>query len=565
MTRGTPEGADPHALISGRRYRKLLTTTALSASLVAVIPLLIMAGVSSYQYREAFRAEITRPMVRFAANGKQSLESFLSAHLSALDMVIRERPYEQLLDPVILSRVLMNLKQSFGGYVDLGVVDKDGLQVAYAGPFALEGRSYADHTWFHQVSGYGTHVSDVFMGYRNLPHFVIAVRHEFRANDYFVLRATIDTDVIDRLALSLVSQRSSDAFIVNRDGVLQTPSRLYGSVLDTASLPPLPSSTMPEIIEINDEDGKSRIISYARIDGSPFTLVLVSPQDALVEDLRSLRRNLLAFLVISIVLMLAVIVLGTRRMVNRVREADVKRAALFHKAEYTNKMAAIGRLGAGVAHEINNPLSIINQKAGLLKDYLTMSHELPSKETLLDLVESVLKSVDRCGGITHRLLGFAKHMEVQWDHIDLDELLRDVLGFLEKEAGYRSISIDFVHPEKPPTIVSDRAQLQQVFLNIINNAFAAMDDGGHLEIGIHAVGEDSVAVSIADDGAGISEEHMTHIFDPFFTTKKGAGTGLGLSITYGIVQKLGGQVSVKSKLGEGTCFTVTLPRGRVPG
>ena len=118
---------------------------------------------------------------------------------------------------------------------------------------------------------------------------------------------------------------------------------------------------------------------------------------------------------------------------------------------------------------------------------------------------------------------------------------RDVLGFLEKEASYRNIQIDFNYPEEPPTIVSDRGQLQQVFLNIINNAFAAMEDGGHIEIGIEAVGEDAVAVKIADDGVGISEDHLTHIFDPFFTTKKGAGTGLGLSITYGIVQKLGGQ------------------------
>jgi signal transduction histidine kinase len=261
-------------------------------------------------------------------------------------------------------------------------------------------------------------------------------------------------------------------------------------------------------------------------------------------------------------LILSVIVLGTRRMVNQVREADLKRAALFHKAEYTNKMAAIGRLAAGVAHEINNPLSIINQKAGLLKDYITLSEELPPKDKLVALVNSVLKSADRCGGITHRLLGFAKHMEVQWGNIDLDELIKDVLSFLEKEASYRSIKVSFNYPEEPPTIVSDRAQLQQVFLNIINNAFAAMEDGGRLDIGIEPIGEESVAVSISDDGIGISEEDMTHIFDPFFTTKKGTGTGLGLSITYGIVQKLGGQVTVKSKAGEGTCFTVTLPRNK---
>ena len=364
------------------------------------------------------------------------------------------------------------------------------------------------------------------------------------------------------MVLSLAAQPSHDAFIVNRNGVLQTPSRFYGEVLDTVHLAALPSSTRAELLEVDDADGRALMVAYAQVTDSPFNVVLLSPRDELNEGLVSLTRNLLAFLIISIILILAVIVLGTRRMVNRVREADLKRAALFHKVEYTNKMAAIGRLGAGVAHEINNPLSIINQKAGLLKDYIMLSEELPPKDKLVGLVNSVLKSAERCGGITHRLLGFAKHMEVQWGNIDLDELIKDVLSFLEKEASYRSIKIDFNYPEEPPTVVSDRAQLQQVFLNIINNAFAAMDDGGHLEISIQAVADEAVAVTVADDGSGISDDDMAHIFDPFFTTKKGSGTGLGLSITYGIVQKLGGKVSVTSKVGEGTRFTVTLPRNR---
>jgi signal transduction histidine kinase len=229
--------------------------------------------------------------------------------------------------------------------------------------------------------------------------------------------------------------------------------------------------------------------------------------------------------------------------------------------EYTNKMAALGRLSAGVAHEINNPVSIISEKAGLLKDLLLMSKETPPREKLVELVDSVLRSAERCGGITHRLLGFAKHMEVRRDTIELDQLLIEVLGFLEKEAAYRSIQVDFDFPGEPPRIVSDRGQLQQVFLNIINNAFAALEDHGRIEIGIRDAGDDKLAVWIADDGVGIAEEHLSRIFDPFFTTKKGAGTGLGLSITYGIVQKLGGDIDVQSNVGDGTRFTVTLPRG----
>jgi two-component system NtrC family sensor kinase len=229
--------------------------------------------------------------------------------------------------------------------------------------------------------------------------------------------------------------------------------------------------------------------------------------------------------------------------------------------EYQNNMAALGRLSAGVAHEINNPVSIISEKAGLLKDLVLMSDAPPPKEKILALLDSVLRSADRCGGITHRLLGFAKHMQVQTEIIELDVLLREVLGFLEKEAAYRGIRIEFDFPEDPPDIVSDRGQLQQVFLNIINNAFAAVEDGGRIQIGIIEEEAGSVAVWIQDDGVGISEENLAHIFDPFFTTKKGAGTGLGLSITYGIVQKLGGEISVQSQVGVGTRFVVTLPKG----
>jgi two-component system NtrC family sensor kinase len=561
-TTGPEHGFD--ALVSQRRYRKILITVVGCVSVVAVLPLLVMTGVNYYQYQEAFDSELTRPMVRFTANGKQSLESFLSERLSALAMVIRERSFEELQEAGKLDRLLVNMKQAFGGFVDLGVIDERGIQVSYAGPYELEGRSYTEHDWFAEVRMRGVHISDVFMGYRNLPHFVVAVQKDPAVGHAFVLRATIDTEVINRLVRSLVTavQPSGDAFIINNEGVLQTPSRLYGAAMERCPLPALPYSTQTSLIEMEDESGEPLMVSHVQIERSPFTLVVLSPRGALQAGWISLRRELLGFLAISIVLILAVVFGGSTYMVNRAREADLKRAALYHKMEYTNKLAAIGRLGAGVAHEINNPLSIITEKGGLLKDLLTMSDDLPPREKLVALVQSVLKAADRCGGITHRLLGFAKHMDVQRENINLDVLLREVLGFLEKEASYRNLRVDFNYQEEPPTIVSDRGQLQQIFLNIINNAFAAVDDGGQIEIGIERVGADAVAVNISDDGVGIPAEQLTHIFDPFFTTKKGAGTGLGLSITYGIVQKLGGQIGVKSRLGEGTCFTITLPTGR---
>jgi signal transduction histidine kinase len=566
----------------------MFVTAVLLVSVVAVLPLVIMSGITYYQYQEAFYSELTRPMLRFAAAGKQSLESFLSERQSALAMLVRETTFEELRVSGKLDSLLVNMKQSFGGVVDLGVIDEEGVQVAYAGPYDLEGRSYREHDWFIETSARGSYVSDVFLGYRNRPHIVIAIQQEMEDRS-FVLRATIDTDVFHFLIRARTSRHPeqstacrrchslgippyNDVFIINRDGILQTPSHSFGDVLERSPLPLLPPTTEAELLELEGGTDESLIASYAHIDRSPFTLVLLSPRVALHAGWLALRRDLLVFPAISIVLILATVVGGSTYVVNRVRDADLKRAALFHKMEYTNKMAAIGRLGAGVAHEINNPLSIITEKAGLLKDLLTVEGETPPKDKLVSLVESVLRSADRCGGITHRLLGFAKHMDVQREtinkHMDvqretinLDLLLKDVFAFLEKEASYRNVRVDFNYPEEPPNIVSDRGQLQQVFLNIVNNAFAALEDGGHIEIGIQKVGNDVVAVSVADDGVGIPEEHLEQIFDPFFTTKKGAGTGLGLSITYGIVEKLGGKLSVESRVGEGTCFTVTLPTG----
>lgn len=549
------------SLISRRRYRRILLAAVLSVSVVAVVPLVIMTWVTYRQYERAFREEQTRPMVRFVTNGKQSLENFLEERSAALTYLLMERSQEDLEDSSTLAGILANMKASFGGFVDLGVVEDHGTQVSYAGPFGLEGRDYRDHPWFQEVIRQGAYVSDVFLGYRDSPHFVIAVHRELGPDQGYVLRATIDTEYIDRLVRTLVHQPGGDVFLVNRDGILQTPSRSHGAILERARVPPLPFSNQTELTEMDGAAGHRHIAAYAPIEGSPFTLVMVSPGDVAEAGWPALRRNLLLFLGVSVLLILAVVISGATWMVNRAREADLLRAAAYHKMEYTNKMAALGRLSAGVAHEINNPVSIITEKAGLLKDLLLMSETLPPKERMVDLLDSVLRSADRCGGITHRLLGFAKHMQVRTETIDVDLLLKEVLGFLEKEAVYRGIRVEFDVPEDPPDIVSDRGQLQQVFLNILNNAFAAVEDGGTIQIGLKEVEPDSVAVWIKDNGVGIQEEHLTHIFDPFFSTKKGAGTGLGLSITYGIIQKLGGEISVQSKVGVGTRFIVTLPKG----
>jgi len=233
----------------------------------------------------------------------------------------------------------------------------------------------------------------------------------------------------------------------------------------------------------------------------------------------------------------------------------------------SHKMEAIGRLAAGIAHEINNPLAIINEKAGLMKDFLEMSANLEQNKAKFDeLINGIFDSVNRCRNITHRLLGFSRRLDGSMESIDLNGAVREVLEFIEKEILFRNIRLDLHLREDMPKIVSDKGQLQQVFLNIINNAVDAIAKEGVIEVRTDIKNGDTVTVLIKDTGPGIPQEILRHIFEPFYTTKeKGKGTGLGLSISYGIIQKLGGTILVRSEVNKGTAFTVEIPQKSVPG
>jgi two-component system NtrC family sensor kinase len=250
----------------------------------------------------------------------------------------------------------------------------------------------------------------------------------------------------------------------------------------------------------------------------------------------------------------------TATVVNWIREAELEREEAIVQTHHTGRLASIGRLAAGVAHEINNPLAIINEKAGLMKDLMLMSDEPPDKEKFLGLIKAISDSVNRCRTITHRLLGFARRMDVQHEEIDLNDTIREVIEFLDKEVLYRNIKLDTHLKEDLPRIVSDKGQLQQVFLNLINNAIDAVPDGGVIAVSTEVKGRDIVRVTIMDNGQGIPKDTIKNIFEPFYTTKgKGKGTGLGLSISYGIIKRLGGDISVESEVGEGSTFYVELP------
>jgi len=217
------------------------------------------------------------------------------------------------------------------------------------------------------------------------------------------------------------------------------------------------------------------------------------------------------------------------------------------------KLASIGRLSAGVAHEINNPLTTILTTAMLIQEDLD-----PEDENYREL-ETITKETLRCRKIVSSLLDFARQSEPSKKENNINEIIRESMVLTRKQAAFKDVALVHELAGDLPTVMVDKGQIQQAFINLIINAIEATDSGGKILITSGYDPKDrSVEVRVIDSGEGISPENIDRIFDPFFTSKE-EGTGLGLAITHGIIEQHGGTVDVASKIGSGTTFKIKLP------
>jgi two-component system NtrC family sensor kinase len=556
-------------------FRLLWKQSIATTLAVVLLPLFTLAFVDYQVSRNALESELLLRTSQLVSNARRTLTSYFDERKFALNFLTLDNTYDQLSDEQRLKQLLENLRSGLGEWSDLGVIDHTGIQRNYAGPYPLKGMDYSQQEWYRKLSYADTdslletismrsNISDVFLGFRNTPHIVISVLH---SDPYglewlhYVLRASLDIDRLQTILSQMEVSGNGDAFLINREGLIQTPSRFYGNIMKKFPLDVPPVSERTQVVEGKDHQGRTILIGYAYITGTPFILMVIKQKDILMETWEAAGVKLLVFLLCSVLAILAVVFGICTYLVNSIYQADQKRLASLHQVEYANKMASIGRLSAGVAHEINNPLAIINEKAGLIKDLFTFRKEYASDHRLIGLVDSIIASVDRCATITRQLLNFARNIQVSVQKVNLRQVVTDVLEFQTREAGYRSITINVDIPEEIPEFFSDRGKLQQVFINLVNNAFAAMKDGGQLDIVSRISSEGAQVVTrVSDTGCGIPPENIKKIFEPFFTTKSGSGgTGLGLSITYGLVKEIGGAIEIESTVGEGTTFIITLP------
>jgi two-component system NtrC family sensor kinase len=560
-----------------RNYRKLWWQHCLAIICFSVIPL-VFVNLALYKLFDGiYTDKVTESLRSTAENRRDAIDLFFNERVAQLYTVANTNTFQELTDENYLNKVFETMHAKSNSYMDIGIIDSEGNHLSYVGPYydLLKQVNYKNEPWFSAVKANGVFISDIFMGFRKVPHFIIAVMVREKGSAW-ILRVTINLKNIDDIVQKAWIGKLSDAFIVNNKNALQTKPRFGGDFLEAPVFPEFTTATMkphayPDYssvvntkVERVQHDGIDAFFAAVLVHNTKWILVIKENPDELLSALQKGKYWMILLTLVGLGIIATGAALFTNTLINRIKETDRENATNSDMLLQANKMIALSKMAAGIAHEVNNPLASIAEKAGWLKDLLAEEDlaASPNFAEFNDSVDKIEQHVNRARKIIHNLLGFARRMEPAKEKINVNNLLDETTGFLENEARYVNIQFVKQYAENVPVITSDLSQIQQVVLNLFNNAIDAIGHDGTITVSTRYLEKsDEVEINVADTGKGIAENDLNKIFDPFFTTKEvGKGTGLGLSISYSIIEKLGGKLKVQSKVGAGTVFTLLLPK-----
>lgn len=557
---------------NGQSYSRLYLRFVALTLVCSAIPLMLVGWVIYDRYSTFSQLRTVSYLQKRAELNRRIVELFLKERTSEIQLISSSHTLDELKDPEKLKFIFEIMEAQGSYFTDLGVINDRGKHLSYIGPYDLMGNDYSITFWFRELMnrGTGVYVSDMFMGYRKDPHFIIAVlRNE--AGKLWILRATMQNEFLSSLVESTQIGKTAEVFLVNQHGFFQTAPRFSGRLMQRTNLPMERFNQESGVVILGPEQSYTsehssrQVAAYAWLKEPRWMLVVKQDYAEAFAEVNTAARATLIFLEVSIFAILIVSVLTTRHMIKVIKKRDQETEKLNKQLLQASKMASLGELSAGVAHEINNPLAILLTETQVVRDLVHDTKELESnfKKQLLDSLTQIDGMVDRCNSIIQNLLRFSRRSHSTVQSTDVNACLREVLDLMEKRAQTAGVQLCAQFGSELPEVACNPVELQQVFVNLISNAIAAHEGKASGRVVVSTkLGDnlDSIEINVSDTGSGIPKKHLERIFDPFFTTKPvGKGTGLGLAISYGIVKEMGGEIRVKSEEGQGSEFNVLIP------
>ncbi len=541
-----------------KHYKEYKRKNIVRLLLTYLTPLIILVTYFFYQYDAMISDSQHLHLKAIAENQSNTFDLFITERVVNLTNLINDPRLIFPPTPDDMQNYLKRLKQNSQAFTDIGYLDSTGIQIAYTGPFpSLEKQNYSTEPWYIDLNKKDSNfiITDIYPGLRNKPHFTIAIKRII-GKQIAILRTSLDPERMYEYITSLEGSQEVSTSIVNHIGYYQLVKPQAGKPLDAS--PFVPTKTPKLGIGNTKIENSSLTYAYSWLKTADWALIVQKSGSEHSNMLSGYRLKILGISLALMALISIVILYRAGKLVEYQKEADRTRAQL----EHASKLASVGELAAGIAHEINNPLAVINEEAGLMKDLLTADFgDPPTTKELIQYLDSIHESVFRCRDVTRKLLGFVRKTNLDISPHNIHEIIDNVVdGILGREMEVSNIEMVRQYDNSIPQMQTDANQLQQVLLNILNNAIDALEGNpGKITITTGFI-KKKIQITIADTGIGMTGEQIEKIFLPFFSTKEvGKGTGLGLSVSYGIIKNMGGKIEAESTPGHGSLFILTVP------
>ncbi|RJP47841.1 MAG: histidine kinase [Desulfobacteraceae bacterium] len=552
----------PACPTSGENYHRRLKQRLFVGLLIAyLIPITLLTIYFNYKFDANVRESSKLQLAAAVDSQRNTIDLFMQKRIVNLFNLFHLKAFSLEPDQATMDSYLANLIRADNAFVDVGLIDPDGIQTGYAGPYPhLRGKDYSHENWYQDLANQSKSyiITDLYLGLRRQPHFTIGVK-QIVDGRFYVVRSSVYPDKLGDLLIFSRHGKQASGYLVNREGIYQAASPGFGDLLTPAFYRPgLEKET--DVADIRFQE-KPVLAAHTWLREVPWCLVMLQPADLVYKEMYGLRNAMIVGSAFLVLVIMGIVWIIIRKVFHWTESLEQDRAELKSQLYHAHKLVSVGQLAGGVAHEINNPLAIIESESGLIRDMLNPSLALEaSPEAIVRELDEIDKAVHRAKGVTQKILSFVRKTDPELVPCDVNKLFDDVVsGVKEQEFKVSNISLIKDYALDLPELMIDPGLLRQVLLNLINNASDAVAENGAITLRTRADG-DFIKITVADTGEGMSPEKTEKIFMPFFTTKEvGKGTGLGLPISLNIVEGFGGRIEVRSTPGAGSEFTVVLP------
>ena len=521
--------------------------------LIYMFPLILLVVYFQYQYNGLLTKSREHHLMSAAEGQSRILDIFIKERINNIINLIDNPSLSYPISSQELNKMFEKLHKDSDAFIDLGYLDTTSIQKGYAGPLQfLEKKYYKKEKWYDELINTNERyvITDIYLGLRKTPHFTIGAKIIINKKT-IIFKTSLDPQKIYNYMTSLEKSKDIHILIVNNSGYYQLAPTEVGKPMKLSFYIPNKSLNIG-IKETKD----SRFYAFSWLASLNWAVIVKEKEDT-VKSYFNLKIEIIIASIIFIAFLFFVIIYRSKNIVKVEKEKDM----VLLQFEQASKLATVGELAAGIAHEIGNPLNIIANEVGIMQDY--SNPKFKSTKTLQDMnphYKKIISAVYRIKDINKKLLTFVSQKDNELREYNLNDLIEDLVsGFFEREMKVDNIEIIRKLNHNIPTILTDSNQLRQVLINLLTNAHDAIKPSGKITISTNA-NTDNICIAVSDTGSGISQDKLRKIFLPFYTTKPvGKGTGLGLSVSYSIIKNLGGTITVDSKPGLGTTFTIILP------